>query len=222
MELRVFFLAVDSTGQHAAGEPVEWRNRIEVRHRFFATGKELRCELEASPTVPIRYTCDGSDPKNGGGLYGGAFAVPAGSVCVLAVADKDGVSSGVQKFEVPELGREEEVRLDPLKPARWRRPAKTDTTKDSYELIERLRKHGATAPGVRVTIHGTRWVELTTDDRLDIAPDKLAEALKPLRELLGNGEVRLEAPSVHFSSGQHLLDWVAEAKTTIQPGEVQQ
>ena len=221
-ELRVFFLAVDSTGQHAAGEPVEWRNRIEIRHRFFAKGKELRCELEASPFVPIRYTCDGSDPKNGGGLYGGAFAVPAGSVCVLAVADKDGVSSGVQKFEVPELGREEEVRLDPLKPARWRRPAKTDTTKDSYELIERLRKHGATAPGVRVTIHGTRWVELTTDDRLDIAPDKLAEALKPLRELLGNGEVRLEAPSLHFSSGQHLLDWVAEAKTTIQPGEVQQ
>ncbi|MGH8019004.1 MAG: FN3 associated domain-containing protein, partial [Opitutaceae bacterium] len=221
-DLRVSFLAVDSTGQHARGDPEEWRNRIEVRHRFFLNGKQRHCELEAAPAAPIRYTCDGSDPKHGGGAYSGAFPVPKGTLCVLAVAEKDGILSGVQRFDVPAEGKEEEVKIDPFKPALWRRATRSDTTKESYELLERLKKHAATAPGIRVTIHGARWVELTTDDKLEIAPDKLEEALRPLREILGSGDVRLEASSLHFTSGQNLLDWVAEEKTTVQPGEVQQ
>ena len=221
-ELRVSFLAVDSTGQHAQGEPYEWRNRIELRHRFFSNGRQRMCELEAAPTAPIRYTCNGSDPKHGGGNYAGAFPVPKGTVCVLAVAEKDGVASGVQRFDVPAEGREEEVKIDPLRPVLWRRAAKADTTKESYELLAQLKKHSATAPGVRVTIHGTRWVELTTDDKLEIVPDRLEEVLKPLREILGEGDVRLEASAIHFAAGQNLLDWVAEQKTSILPGEVQQ
>jgi len=221
-ELRVSFLAVDSTGQHTQGEPLEWRNRIELRHRFYSQGKQRLCELQAAPAAPIRYTCNGSDPKHGGGLYAGPLPVTKGSVCVLAVAEKGGISSGVQRFDVPAEGKEEEIQIDPLKPARWRRATKADTTKESYELLARLRKHSGTAPGIRVTIHGVRWLELTTDDKLEIAPEKLEEALKPLREILGSGDVRLETSSLHFATGQHLLDWVAEEKTNISPGEVQQ
>jgi hypothetical protein len=36
------------------------------------------------------------------------------------------------------------------------------------------------------------------------------------------GEVSLEAMSLHFPTGQDLLNWVAEVRTEIKPGEVTQ
>lgn len=221
-ELRVSFLAVDSAGKHTQGDPVEWRNRIELRHRFFAKGRERCCELEAAPAVPIRYTCDGSDPKHGGGTYAGAFPVPKSALVVLAIAEKDGLSSGTQRFDVPPEGKEEEVKIDPTKPALWKRPLKADNTKESYELLARLKKFGAVAPGVRATISGSRWIELSTDEKLEIDPGRLEDALKPLREILGEGDVRLEGGAIRFKHGQALLDWIAEEKTMVSPGEVQQ
>jgi hypothetical protein len=41
-----------------------------------------------------------------------------------------------------------------------------------------------------------------------------------LRQLLAEGQVALEVPTLTFHAGQHLLDWVAEVKTEIRPTEV--
>lgn len=221
-ELRVNFLAVDSTGIHASGEQCEWRNRIELRHRFFLRNGDRFCELESAPGVPMRYTCDGSDPKHSGGAYGGPFVVPKGALVVLAVGEKDGVSSGTQRFDVPAEGKDEEVKIDPNRPALWKRSIKADSTKDAYEILARLKKFGAVAPGVRVTISGSKWIELTTDAKLEIDPSKLEEALRPLREILGDGDVRLAGDAIRFDSGQALLDWIAEEKIMLKPGDVQQ
>ena len=107
--LRVSFLAVDSTGGHEPGEPVEWTNRITLESREYVEGGERRMEIRAAPPAPIRYTTDGSDPKLGGGAYDGPFPVPDGVRLVLAVAEKDGIASEIHEREVTDKPRDEPI-----------------------------------------------------------------------------------------------------------------
>jgi len=221
-EIEVSFLCTDSTGQHQQGEPVTWRNRITIKSRQFqGAGGEKMVELRAAPPAPIRYTTDGSDPKLSGGSYESPFEVPPGTVMVLAVAEKKGVISDVHRLYIDwEEGGGEEV--DPLRPAIWRREHIAGDTQKTYQLLNLLKKHQAALSVTRIAVLGDKWVDLSLDDKLLLTADKIEAILGQLRGLVDQGNVNLEAASVHFSKGQDLLDWVAEVKTEIQPGEVEQ
>ena len=116
-DLRVSFLAVDSTGEHPVGDPVEWRNRITLQSREYPAGNERRVEIHAAPPAPIRYTTDGSDPLVAGGAYDGPFAAPEGARVVLAVAEKDGVVSELHRRDLAEKAVERPI--DRALPATW-------------------------------------------------------------------------------------------------------
>ena len=101
-ELRVSFLATDSTGEHATGDPYAWIGRITLKSRDYLDGEQRMVEIRAAPHAPIRYTTDGSDPQVAGGAYDGPFAVPEGTRLVLAYAEKDGVVSETHRRELAE------------------------------------------------------------------------------------------------------------------------
>jgi hypothetical protein len=66
------------------------------------------------------------------------------------------------------------------------------------------------------------YLELTCHDRLTLTADRLEGVVNHLRGLLSEGEVTIEAMHLAFPTGQRLLDWVAEVRTTLQPEEVEQ
>ena len=124
-EIEVSFLAVDSTGAHATGPAVWWKNRITLKYRLYTgAGGEKLCELKAAPNkhgrTVIRYTTDGSDPKLSGGTYEGPVRLQRGTPIVLAVAECDAVQSEVLQIPLdwnrPDAGQA----IDPLKPAMWK------------------------------------------------------------------------------------------------------
>jgi hypothetical protein len=39
---------------------------------------------------------------------------------------------------------------------------------------------------------------------------------------MSEGQVTIETPALEFSTAQHLLDWVEDVRTEIQPEEVKQ
>ncbi len=220
-ELEVSFLCTDSAGQHETGAPVAWRNRLTIKSRAYQNGADKMAELRAAPPAPIRYTSDGSDPKLQGGAYDGPFAVPKGTVCVLAVAEKNGLSSEVHRLDI-DWSASDGFKVDPEKPALWRREHSPKTSKETYELLARLRRHGASVPGPRVSIVGEGWLELNFDDKLALAADQLEPAIENLRGFLPAGQVALDARSLRFPTGQNLLDWVNEVKTELKRDEVEQ
>ena len=116
-ELRVSFLAVDSTGVHETGEPVAWLNRLTLQSREYMEGERRMVELRAAPTAAIRYTTDGSDPKVAGGAYEGPFAVPEGARLILALAERDGVASDQHRRELAEEPVAKPI--DKANPAVW-------------------------------------------------------------------------------------------------------
>src|SRR5262249_28428438 len=75
-EMEISFLAVDSTGKHPSGPTHTWQNRVTLKYRLFSgKGGSRQIELKAAPSkdgkTSIRFTTDGSDPKNAGGTYEG-------------------------------------------------------------------------------------------------------------------------------------------------------
>ncbi len=228
-ELRASFLVVDSTLQHKTGEVVGWQNRITLKHRIYQANGGKKMQLKAAPDAAIHYSTDGSDPKVAGASYDEDFFIPQGSQFVLAVAERDGIVSQVERYIVTwgaAGGGDPIPELDPKRPALWKKEFNPGSTKDSYELIERARKHKALFSDLIVTIMGDggnqEWVQLSMHEQKQVSPDALEEMLAALRKLQGSGQVLLVVKNLHFELGQDLLDWVEEIKTTLKPGEVKQ
>ncbi|MEW6540808.1 MAG: DUF499 domain-containing protein [Bacillota bacterium] len=219
-ELQLSFLCMDTKGVHETGDPVFWSNRITIKSRTFQNGPDKMVELKSAPPAPVRYTTDGSDPRSAGGVYDGPFVVPKGTIVVLAVAEKDSVVSDVHRLNIE--WKNTGTMLDPTLPATWKREHLLMTTKEAYEFLARLKKHKGVVPGPRILVSGQSWVELTFDHKLELTGDKVEAAVEHLRGLLDEGQVNIEAMFIRFPTGQNLLDWVAEVKTEIQAGEVEQ
>ena len=225
-DLMVSFLCADSTGQHETGVSKTWNNRITLKSRVFqgANGEKM-VELQSAPSAPIRYTTDGSDPKVSGGSYNEPFEVQESTWLVLAVAEKNGVISDVHRLEIKWGGDDGGVDdgIDPVKPAIWRREHTPTTTKETFDFLSLVKKHDASMSITRLAVIGDeRFADLNLDGQMQLGAEKIEEVIKHLRGLLSEGEVNLEASSVSFPAGQNLLDWVADVKTKIEPGEVEQ
>lgn len=224
-ELEVSFLAIDTQDIHEPGDPVTWRNRITLKYRVYQSGADKQIELRAAPSATIHYSSDGSDPKIAGAIYEGPFIIPKGSPLVLAYAERDGIESEIERILI-DWETDEEVKVDPTLPVLWKRLQETDSTKDSYELLERLKKYKVKTVGLTITIGAEggvkEWVELTTYEDKQVAPVLIEECLEALRKIQGEGQVKAEAKSLYFETGQDLLEWVEEVKTELQPGELKQ
>jgi len=66
------------------------------------------------------------------------------------------------------------------------------------------------------------WAEFNSDASMSLDRATVEKILHPLREIVGAGEVQLSCAGLAFSSGQDLLDWVADHKTELKEHEVSQ
>ncbi len=223
-ELRASFLVIDLTQVHQTGGPVPWQNKITLKYRLYQSGSDPMMELRAAPDARISYTTDGSDPKVAGATYDGPFCIPKGSPLVLAYGERDQVFSEV--LRVPIDWKKPGPPVDPRRPALWMRAYDSQSTRETYECIERAKKYKAVFLGFHVTIMGEggdkEWIELQTYQEKQATPELVEECLAALRKLQGNGQVTFGGEALHFELGQDLLDWVKEVKTELKPGEVKQ
>jgi hypothetical protein len=220
--LRVAFLAFDSTGDHETGEPRVWTNTLEVKYRLYQQGGQRMCELRAIPWGEIRYTLDGSSPALSGEPYSGPFPVPKGTRKILAVASADGISSAQLQIDVPEDDSILVV-VDPRRPACWKRRLSQDDTAQTYRFLELAERHRALLCGPRISVwKDQRFVEFAVDGETRLEPQRVASLTRMMTEILPGGRVTLEIEAAEFPQGQDLSDLVAELRTELQPGEVQQ
>ena len=222
-ELRVSFLAVDSKREHETGEPEEWRNRITLRSREYTDGDERMVEIRSAPDAPIRYTTDGSDPGVDGGAYEGPFAIPDGARIVLAVAERAGIVSEIHRRHL--LERPEVKPIDKTGPVVWH-PSPDglsfQATRNAYGFIHRLKKHGASAGGLRFSVEaGKTWGELILSDDVELDGERIEHAVEQLRELVPEGEVAVEAKYVSYGTGQRFFDYVAETRAEYKREDVE-
>jgi hypothetical protein len=220
--LKVSFLCVDSEGEHDTGEPVEWTNDVTIKHKVYSDSEgKKKVELKAVPEVPIRYTTDGSNPRQAGGKYDEPVEVEEGTQVVQAVAEGDGVVSEPEKIRL-DWTDDGSSGIQDDQPALWQRSHQLGTTKEAYDFLNRMQKWDAMAKGPRVTVDSNDWVELAFDQDMEVDGETLEEATEYVRGLIDDGEVSLDVDALHFERGQQLRDWAEDAKTELNPDEVQQ
>ena len=220
--IRISFLTGDSSGEHETGPPVEWTNRITLKSRDYVDGSQRKVELHAAPPAPISYTTDGSDPRVNGGAYDNPFVVPDGARLVLSVAEKDGVASDLHRREITEKPVDRPI--DRSAPAVWR-PAGGFTfqnTRTAYGFINRLKKHEASAGGLRFSVQADRtWGEVSLSDDIELDGAALEQAVEQIRRLVREGEVAIAALRTCYPTGQRFLDHVADIKATYRREDVE-
>jgi hypothetical protein len=226
-ELEVRFLCVDSTGQHPTGSVVVWRNSILVKHDVVTQNNTTSVILKAIPKGIIRYTTDGSDPKEYGGSYTDPFVIDK-KCRVLAIAEMDGIVSDILSFDI-EPGEKDGIHIDPVKPLTWSRKLKLDSTHEVYTHIRIFEKFQASILGFTATViseeNRQEYINIKVSQTVIYSPSELSEFLDSIRRKW-NSEVKvlvsLSIDSLKFVNGQDFLHTVEELKLDYQPGEVRQ
>jgi hypothetical protein len=220
-ELKLSFLCVDSTGEHETGEPVPWKNNITLKYQFFGAGNDKRMELQVAPDATIKYTTDGSDPLNHGGIYEGPISVPDKVKYVLAIAEKKGLQS--EKLTIPVPDDPSSVEIDKDKATIWKKRFKSDSTADTFKWLKSIRKHNIKLSEIHISVNGQHWVSLDFDESLILDYGKIEKTLEFIQtNLLDDGEVTIEAGRLHFDTGQQLIDYVEEEKVEYKADEIEQ
>ncbi|OPY16698.1 MAG: hypothetical protein A4E23_01684 [Methanomethylovorans sp. PtaU1.Bin073] len=220
-DMHVSFLCVDSKGVHESGPTIKWSNSVTLKKRVFGDGDKKKVELKAAPPgATIKYTTDGSNPKNAGGIYTSPFEIDKSVRVVLAIAEKEGVESEQLRIDIDWKADKPGLVLD--KPATWKHKHNTKTTKDSFDTIGLLKKYKAHVPEVRLSIIGKSWIELNVDSSLELSGEQIEKLIESLREVYADGQVGIDARSIKFASGQYLKDFADAEKASINMDEVSQ
>lgn len=224
-ELKISFICVDSKGEHETGDSVEWKNKIIIKYRVYDNGDEKVIELKSAPEVPIRFTTDGSNPKEQGGIYDSEVIIPKNTTFVLAVAEAQGIYSDILQVKI-DKAKDETLIVDKYKPLKLYKRYKTNDTSETYEEFAMLKKNNVQLSDVIITLYKVNeiknekgWIEIAMDSSTKANVDKLEETIDNIRNSFmteGKVNISLEYGMASFESGQSFLDYVAEKKKTLK------
>jgi hypothetical protein len=220
--LRVNFLVIDPSGQHESGDPVSWSNRLILRNRLSEAAGHRRVELFVAPRGSIRYTLDGSEPREGM-PYNGAIEIGGGDVLLLAFAEAEGLEEKVE-FRFPAKGKKG-VQIDDVKPGRLISATgrKLDSRAKTFEGLKQAAEKSATLEGISLAVgQGSRMMALTVGDIAVEAPFVQSLLTLVLEKFTAETPVTLTFRKAHFQTGHDLRDFAEKLGMELQQGDVEQ
>ena len=220
--LRVRFLVVDPSRQFETGDPVIWCNRLVLRNRLFEDNGQRRVELLVSPRGAIRYTLDGSEPRDGT-TYSGPIVIGDDDVLVRAFAEADGLEVK-NDFRFPAKGKRG-LQIDELKPGSIisRSGRKFDSRSKTFEGLKQAAEKSATFENVALTVgQGNHVISITVGEVLLEAPFIEALLVKVMEKFEPETPITMTFRRAHFSSGHDLKTFAEKLGIDLHPGDVEQ
>lgn len=174
--LRAQFI-VKEPGAAYKAEPFTWKNKLKIRNRLLE-GTPRRLELHVAPRGEIRFTLDGSEPRNGT-AYAGPVELPDGEVTVLAYAEADGLEAKAT-FSFAAKGQTA-PKIDAARPAEIASTRgagkKLDSREKVYGGLSEAKERGVRFRGVSLTIgNGDTADQFLFGDR-SLTPEHLKSVL---------------------------------------------
>jgi hypothetical protein len=220
--LRVSFLAVDPSGQHETGAPYTWENTLMLRSRLFTDNGARKVELLVVPTGAVRYTLDGSEPRDGH-AYTEPVAIGDGEVLLRAFAEADGLETKTD-FNFPAKG-EKRARIDAAKPALLspKAPLKFDSRERTFTGLSAAKDAQATFEDVTVIVgQGEQMIALQVG-KVEVDAPFIEQVLSKLLERFPTDTAVVMAfRQASFRTGHDLEAFAGQFDFELRPGEVQQ
>lgn len=233
-ELKVSFLCVDSKSEHPTGEPVEWTRDISVKHKIMEKADGKYMVLKSQPGVNIKYTADGSDPKESGGAYDGEFKIPKNTAFVQIVAEHGGMFYDSQSIKI-EKGKVESPKIDTSKPLVLSRFLRATDTSETYDLLTMLKKYAESVKDVHLVLNkndeqgrDAGWIEINLSDKITTGIEQIVNVIDNLKTSFitnGSANIELDLKVVMFKHGQAFLDFANDKKLSLsafKQGEINQ
>jgi len=201
---------------------VSWSNKLVLRNQLSEKNGKRSVELFVAPSGKIRYTLDGSEPREGV-AYERGFEIGDGEVLIRAFAEVSGLETKTD-FRFPAKGKKG-VQIDDVKPGRLvsRAGRKLDSRGKTFEGLKQAGEKSATFEGIALTVgQGTQMIGINVGEiKVDAA---FIEALlvKVLEKFTPDTLVTMTFRKAHFASGHDLKDFAAKLGIELQQGDVEQ
>jgi hypothetical protein len=220
--LRVNFLVVDPSGHYETGDVVTWFNKLVLRNRLTEAGGKRTVELLVAPTGDIRYTLDGSEPREGT-PYDRPVDIGDGEVLLRAFAAASGLEAKAE-FRFPARGKKG-VQIDDVKPGRLvsRTGRKLDSRTKTFEGLKQAGEKSVCFENVTLTVgQGAQAVQVMIGE-IRVNAAFIEAILKTvLEQFTPTTPVTMLFRKAHFASGHDLRDFAAKLGIELQQGEVEQ
>lgn len=219
----LWFLCVDTSkdAPHPKGAAREFMCSVPLRYeqRMGAHGPLL--ELKTHKDFEIRYTTDGSNAKESGGIYTGEIVLPQGCKFVrTAVYYKDRLVEE-KDISITEQKKAPDFKIDDSKPLEYTMNImkKCGDTESAYTEFQKLKSlTGTYVRHFTVTIsekaNPDNYMEMTTA-KVPYDASNLQATLDIIRESAFAGKdvtVEFEYKTILFTTGAAFKDWVGQNK----------
>ena len=220
--LRVEFLVVDPSELFETGDPFVWKNQLKIRNHLIP-GDPRRVELTVVPRGEIRYTLDGSEPRNGT-PYTEPFDIGPLEVKILTFAQAEGLEAK-EAFNFAAAGQNQ-VTIDKAKPATLQSTRGSGKKLDSREKIftglKELRERQTQLIGVTLTV-GDSIVVYFGDQA--VSPEYVLSVLTAVldnEQTAPDNPITLALKEADFPTGLDLQQFCKAVGVEIGEGEVVQ
>lgn len=222
-EATLYFIAVDSTGKYETGPATRWTADLTIRHEVHRVADVRKVELRCTPAAEMRFTLDGTNPKEGT-VYAQPFPVPAKG-CTILIAAKAGEVEKSARIQIPSAG-DDRVIIDDRKPARLAdaKRVSIDTTDKAFGFIQRFRDRTDTLlRGVQIILgEGESAVQVRFNER-ELTAAAIETAIRGIRAALGDEQAAVQIlikGGVSFGDGFALKEFAEVAGIELKPGDV--
>jgi hypothetical protein len=219
----VSFLVTDPSGQYETGEPTAWKNRLVLRNELKEEGKQRVVGLFVAPRGDIRYTLDGSEPREGK-QYDGPITIGDGEVILRAFASADGLETR-DDFRFQAKGSSG-VQIDDTRPARMinrREGFKLDSRRATFEGLKHADNKAVTFEEVKLSVgHGSQVATIVIGE-VKVEALFLTELLENvLQKFNPDTPVTMTFRTAHFASGHDLKDFCEKVGIAITQQGIEQ
>lgn len=220
--LRVNFLVVDPSGQYETGDVVTWSNKLVLRNLLTEKGGKRTVDLFVAPGGKIRYTLDGSEPREGT-LHDKPVEIGDGEVLLRAFAEAFGLETKAD-IRYPAKGKRG-IQIDDVKPGKIvsRTGRKLDSRTKTFEALKQAGEKSATFEGVVITVgQGNQMIGVTVGE-IQVNAAFIESILKTVLEKFEpTTPVTMSFRKANFCSGHDLKDFAEKLGFDLQPGDVEQ
>ena len=137
------FICIDPTGERKTGSVAEFLGKVPLKYDQRTTPSGRVMEFAINSKYEVRYTTDGSEPKENGGIYNGEIVLPEDCKFVRTATFYNGQLIDTKNIAVETSGSATtQKKIDENKSVRfvWHKMRKFEDTESAYREIEALSK----------------------------------------------------------------------------------
>ena len=228
------FVCIDPNKERKTGRVVEFVCKAPTKYEQRTTPNGKVLTLKANDNYEIRYTTDGSEPKENGGLYTGEIVLPKDCKYVRTVTLFKGQVIDAKDIEITGGDSETGFSIDINKPVVYKMKSKKQLsdTESSYKEIELLSKiDGLSVKNTTIYVYDKQDEASYVECAANVAykPIVLQRLIDNIRETSLEGKdvtVTFEYKDLIFKSGQDFNNWAELSKADLDSlrknGEINQ